>query len=241
MSYRTPRYYADMVTRVSKSFAKKKVSKSVPKPVKKYVKKVVKGSGDRQYIDYTNASGTAIGPSIGNGGLTAPITYELSRVPSGDGIEQKAGSRIHVTGLRIKGILDQAAVAESNIVRCLVFQLKDPPNYSGRTSNVLLQKLFGSASTTADFLYNPVVPHEATIFWDKTWIMTGSRDPTNLVEKRLVDKWVKINRTIFYTKDGATAGFNEARNPLFIIWISDSSIVPNPGFSGGLVRMYYRD
>lgn len=216
-------------------------TKKVPKAVKTYVKKAVKYGGDKQYHDFTVASGTAMATSIGNGGATTPLCYELTRISSGSGLENKEGSQIQVTGVRIKGLLSQAAVGESNRVRCLVFSLKTPPAYTVRTFANCIAKLFGSASTTADWLYNPVIPHESKIYWDHTWVMTGSRNPTNFLEVVKVDKWLNIRKKITYTKDGASAGASESRDPIMIIWFSDSSVAPNPGFEGGLCRIYYRD
>lgn len=231
-----------MSTRFTKKSKKTyRKSKKVPKSVKTYVKKVVAYGGDRQYHDFTVASGTAMGASIGNGSTTTPLAYEITRISTGTGLENKEGSQIQVTGVRVKGLLAQAAVGESNRIRCLVFSLKNPPGYTVRTFANLAAKLWGSASTTADWLYNPVIPHETKVYWDHTWVMTGSRNPTNFLECVKVDKWLNIRKKIQYTKDGATAGASEAQNPIFVVWLSDSSAVPNPGFEGGLMRIYYRD
>jgi len=223
-----------------KRLTKRGVGRTVPKPVKSYVKRQIKSSGDKMYKDYTNASGTAMGTSIGDGGTTTPIVYELTRIPSGSALEQKEGSSILMTGIRIKGILTQAAVGESNIVRCVVFTLKDPPVYGGRTFTALAGKLWGTGSGTSNFLYDPFVPHESTILWDKTWLFQGAQNNA-FAQDRLIDKYIPMKKKIIYTKDALTVGANEARNPVFILWVSDSSVAPNPGFEGGMVRVYYRD
>ena len=58
---------------------------------------------------------------------------------------------------------------------------------------------------------------------------------TSVARTRFLKAFVKVNRKIFWDDAG------NINNDVYLIAISDSAAVPNPGVIGGFVNTYFKD
>lgn len=160
-----------------------------------------------------------------------PLGYNfLEYIGQGDGALNREGNRINLLSHSMR--LNIRAEQPYNNIRIMVLETRDPLPYSLTDfkydgSEVLSSPGLG-VNSSLDFDTVKKVYYDRTI---QVKQLANGVNPTFYVRKYL--KFGKLGKKIFY--DGNTTGVNSGnmRSHIYVLLMSDSSIVPHPSINAG--------
>lgn len=207
----------------------RKRTTAVSPRVKRYVRKQVHRNIENKF---SNTELTDSYTSIGS----SWIETDLTALSQGDGVNQRSGNEIKTMGFSLNGVLvggqvNLAADDKLNTVR-IVLALWDSTTQTPLADN---------SATISSYVSRRSNVGRGLIrkFMDKTIVLrTPGRDSTGyLPSVRYLKFFKRIKTTVRYYNNVITA----ANVKLVLSIISDSSVVPNPGFTSGKFNLFWED
>lgn len=201
------------------------------------VARVVQSVAEHKHADFTATSYWA---SIGNTWTDIDL---LNAIQTGaDPHSNRIGNKISVTSLYIKGTVFGGAIGTVtgddlyNSLRYVIYTAKYDASGSA----------FHPLQSSAVAMQMPIrkenVPSLTRVYRDK--FLTFTNMPvdadTAAPQGRLVNIYIKFKRPLVVTYSANTGAFHNDVH-LFFSAISDSTAVPNPGFTSGFVTATYTD
>ncbi len=183
------------------------------------------GSVSRSISQFRVSDLTATFASIGSG----LVTRDYSALGQGTEYYQRVGRRVVITHVDICGTLvggQQNSIADDayNTV-CLALVINAP----------------GSAPTGWT-LPTPIGPQLTAgvkkVLWTKRFVLnTNAKDSTGYIAKAaLVSERIPVNEPFEYVSSADTAATNQS---LYLVGMSDSVAVANPGFTSGYIMVAF--
>lgn len=180
------------------------------------------GVGDFSSISYGSASIAA--------GLCAGIA-------NGTGEGQRIGNSIKLKGFQINWALQPGD--NTNYVRILLLAPKKQVDLSS-VANFTQQALSNQGSSGTQWL-QPVDTDVHKVLMDKRiWFQFRPVDgstATSVAQARFVKKFIKFNKKIVWQLSAPTVPLRE----IYLLALSDSAAVANPGAVAGFVKIWYQD
>lgn len=185
-----------------------------------------------------NTAASFANPGFGG---SASVTGLFGGIAQGTGQNQRIGNRIFARGVRIFFPI-QPANFTAEYYNNLRFICVSPKGGTAvgpfSTAAFVANVLSGGAANNIQWTL-PVDTNRWRVHFDRTFFLRtlpqdGSGTSTYPVTKFL-KAFVKINRMLQWD-DG-----NNMINDVYLMAISDSSAVPNPGAIGGFVNCYFKD
>jgi len=205
-----------------KRYARKRSTKVA---TKSYVKKVVAENIETKYYE----SGFGM-PSVGTGWTLN--SNMVSNISIGTGITNRIGQKIRLTGLAWKGLI---VGGQSNSVA-------DESYNQFRVALMRTENTFSASSLSAVTLLMPITKVNTTdlrsVMLDKIYLLQSpAKNSTGFMPAtKQVSGYKKLNIPVTF-KSGSVLADSE----LNFGFISDSSGIPNPGISGGWLKLYFKD
>lgn len=219
------------------TYRKKRVyPKKTYRQQKAVVKRVV-----RSLSEYKSYQATLISyfPSISSSwieqDMLAPITQGT------EAFGQRVGRQILVSSLQIKGVLFGGCTGSGGIddyyndLRMVVYKSHSAKNGTGITP-------FATAGITINSpLTKNSIPGLEKVYSDKYIGLTNQPFGNGLCapDHRSVNMYLKFKQPLKVDFTGTGADRNQTQ--LFVAFISDSGLIPSPGFTVGFIKMNYTD
>ena len=182
-------------------------------------------------------SGSAVSfVSIGYDAASA-ITQLGRGITQGTANNQRIGNRVTVKGVYIDFYCSCASVTEQNILR---FALISPKGqYTPTSTAALALQIFSNVTSGSTECMQPIDTDIFNVYFNKIKFMKpyGTYD-ANYINYYRVRKFIKFPRGKVLQWN---QGNSQPSNDLFLVGISDSAIVSNPGVLSGFVKVYYKD
>lgn len=197
--------------------------------VKRYVRKAIHRNVENKFGNYDLTS--AFG-SVGNSWSET----EFTNIAQGTTVNQRVGQNITARALSINGVIaggqvNLATDDKVNTVR-MVLALWDSTTATPLSAN---------AATINSYISKEQSAGRGLIkkYMDKVITLSSSgRDSTGyLPVVKHIRKFIKCRSYIRYTASGSTT----ASRKLILSIITDSSVVPHPGFTQGFMTFFYED
>lgn len=214
------------------------------KMIKSIAQKVVNRNVEMKEIIYQyNAVG--ISPISGSSVSFASVGYDASTIitqlgrgiTQGTGDNNRIGNRIKVTGVYVDFYCSCASTTEQNIMRMALISPKG--QYSPTSVSSLALQIFSNVTTGSTECMQPIDQDIFQVYWNKMKFMKpyGTFD-ANYLNYYRYRKFIKFpkGKTLQWNQ-----GNSQPSNDLFLVAISDSAIVSNPGVLSGYVKVFYRD
>lgn len=212
-----------MVRKYRKTF--KKPSRNVA--TKSYVQRVVRRNVENKFWEQSLST---VFNSVG----TTWVETDVTAITQGSSIQGQIGREIKARGLQINGIIqggqtNTAADDKINTFRIVVGLYDSTGATPLQTASMTLGSYI-SPRTTRGMIRK---------YMDKVISLpTPGRDSTGyLPSTRAVKLWVKLSEMIKKYADGP----NSQNKRIVVSMLSDSSLVPNPGFTSGRLVLFYED
>lgn len=175
---------------------------------KQQVRNMLRSKVVRKYWNlYTNTTAAA----------TLSFT-DLSAVPSGTGPNTRTGTQLHMDEIKIRMV---GQIADTtNFLRFIVFRWIPSDSSDGPSASELLSSAYSAGNNEFFCETNPIKPSRFHILHDETIAM----DVAHVVWHRNIT--LKLNSSVSFDT-GSTTG----REHIYIAYVSDSGVVPNPTFS----------
>lgn len=174
--------------------------------------------------------------SVGYGASTC-ITGLYGAINPGATQAQRVGNYITARGIRLHFAI-QAGDSYNNIRFLLVSPKQGTPVQPNSITNFALS-VFSNQGASATQWCNPVDTNRWNVHMDKSFYLQyvpvdGST--ANVIPRTLfLKQFVKLNKKIFWDDVGTI------NNDVYLVAISDSNVVPNPGVVAGFVNCYFKD
>lgn len=222
----------------------RRTTKKVPTNVKRYVRSTIKRNVElktRQYTydsvgkDITGASVVSFASiSYGSSGAVAAL---CAGIANGTGEGQRIGGSIKLKGIQVNFAMTPGD--NTNFVRMLIVRPKG--NWTVSTQAGFLQQLLGNTASSGTQYLAPVDKQNFHCYFDKRlffrYAPVDGNSATSIALSKFVNKFVRINREISWDIANATVPLEE----VFLVAISDSAAVANPGSVAGYVKLWYTD
>lgn len=208
--------------------------------VKRIVRKEISKAIETKEATFDH-SGTGMS-SIGNGGVGNAVTLfgHAANIAQGTADGQRIGNQITMRGIRYYFPIQNAVGERINHVRVLYVM---PHRYfpDSGTAATITSDVFGTASWN---MFSPVNTDKYKVLLDKFLYFrnvsnAGSTADSN-PETKLIKGFLKINKKIQYDYEGIS-GATRPDQEVYLLAISDSTAIPNPGALGGYSRVFYKD
>lgn len=212
-----------------KTYRKKTIARVAKSVFNRYV--------ETKEVRYTHSNVGSVNFSTISYGSGAVIAGLFGAISQGTGQSTRVGNKVTARGIRVYFPL--SAADTTNNLRFIVVSAKggtpiQPSLTASFVSLVLSQASSGTTQWSA-----PVDTNRFRVHYDKTFFLTF--DPVDgsgtSVKPRIkfMKFFIKCHRTIFWDDGG------NINNDYYMIGISDSGTIPNPGAIGGFVNVYYKD
>lgn len=194
---------------------------------------------------------TAVGiDPVGGGALsyasvsfgTGTIIAQLCRgITQGTSDSTRIGDQITLKGVYINMPVQCASGTEANYFRMALIRPKG--QYTNTSVSALAQQIFmGTASSSTQWA-SPIDTDYFHIYWDKKVFIkptdiTAVGSPSNMFFTKFIKFGNKYKKGLKIQWDQQNA---QPARDLFLVAISDSSLVSHPGAIAGFVRLYFKD
>lgn len=225
-------------------YGRKKVIRSRPYRKargRKRIARVAKGIFNRMVetkeIKYTHSNVGSVNFASCSYGSGAVVAGLFGAIALGTGSATRIGQKITARGVRV--FFPLSAGDTTNNLRIVIVSAKSGVPIQPSVTASFVQMVFSNASSGSTQWTSPVDTHRFRVHYDRTFFLTF--DPTDgstaAVKPRVkfMKTFVKCHRTIFWDDYG------NINNDVYMIAISDSNAIPNPGAIGGFVNAYYKD
>lgn len=233
-----------MPPRKYKKRAFRKRSYKKKSSIKSAVKYELNRMLERKYRQYTFS---AVGSSLTGGaaqdfssigyGSSSIVASLCGGVANGSGEGQRSGGQITLKGVHINMVFENGD--NSNFLRLMLVSPRKKTDQSSVTAFVA-QLMSNTASGGTQWL----APHAKDVFniyFDKKMYLRyaplDGTSATTVPIPRFVNKFIKFNKKITWD----VAAPVNPMNDVFLVAISDSSVVANPGAVAGFVKLWYLD
>lgn len=198
-------------------------------PRRQSVAKLVRKEIQRQNAKTTEVKHREV--STGYSITDVPLGFNmLEFISQGDGAQNREGNRLNVLSHAMR--MNIRAEQPYNNIRVMVVETREPLPYSP-----LDFKYDGTACLTSPTLgVNSSIDFDTVrkVYYDRTIQvkqLASGVNPVFYLRKYL--KFGKTGKRIFY--DGNTTGANSGniRSHIYVLMMSDSSVLPHPSFSAG--------
>lgn len=226
----------------------KKKAKSLKSQIKSEVKKALNSTIERKERRYLH---TAVGGSNGNStGATitsssfASVSYGSGAIVAslcagigfGTGEGQRTGTRIQLNSINVN--LNVQNGDDTNYFRLMLVRPRANHDLSS-VANFVTQLMTNNSSSGTQYGM-PIDTNNFTIYMDKLvylhrFPLTGT-DATGALMNHSFKKFFKLNTPVEYDQ---TTGYPD--RDFFLVAISDSAAVANPGAVSGFVKLTYTD
>lgn len=194
-----------------------------------------RSSPERKYYQAVLSTFSSVGNTWTELDLLGGITQGL------DAYAQRIGRSINVIGVQIKGVLWGGATGVSGVddpydnIRYVVTR------QSQTKTGGPLTPFASSSVAISSPLSRSVNPQLEHIYRDKfigftnhSW-SAGSANPAH----RVINDYIRFKRPLKVNFTGTSGNYNQTQ--IYLHMISDSPIVPNPGFVNGWFKVIYTD
>lgn len=185
------------------------------------------------------------GPSTGNFGsfnygASSALVGCFGSIANGTLENQRIGNRIFARGVYIYFAMQPGD--NSNDVRLLVVQptrsAGATPIPASQTATFVNSVMSNSASNSQQYL-QPVDTDRWTVLYDKCfnlrYLPLGGSSADTVPQTKIIRKYIKVNRTLQWDDTG------NMNNDVYIIGLSNSAAIPNPGNVAGFIKSYFKD
>jgi len=225
--------YGRKRVKTSRRYRKGSSSKRIARVAKSVFNRYV----ETKEVRYTHSNVGSSNFSTVSYGSGAVVAGLFGAIAQGVGQATRIGNKVVARGVRI--FFPLSAADTTNNLRIIIVSAKggtpiQPSLTANFVSLVLSQASSGTTQWTA-----PVDTNRFRVHFDRSYFLTF--DPTDgsttAVKPRIkfMKTFVKVNRTILWDDGG------NINNDIYMIAISDSAAIPNPGAIGGFVNVYYKD
>lgn len=229
-------------------FRKRRPKRKVSYPIKRYVRAALRKNIEMKFRQY---QWDAVGREpISNGipgfgsvsyGGSSIFTSLDGGIDNGTGEGQRIGNRITIKGFQINMAVQTGDY--TNYFRMLLVSPKK--QYDKSSAANFIQELFSNKASNSYQWLQPVDTEVYKVYWDKKvdfrYLATGGTggvtDPAAVPGTKFFKKFVKLNKKCQWT----VANGYFSTSPLFLVAISDSGAVTNPGAVAGFVKVWYTD
>jgi len=210
---------------------------STTKRFARIAKSVFNRSVETKEARYTYSSVGGINFSSVSYGSAAVVAGLFGAIAQGTGQAQRVGNSIYARGVRI--YFPVQAGDNINNLRFICVSPKQGAPIQPTNAQVFIQGVLSNGSIGATQWTYPVDTNRWRVHFDRTFFLNfmpvdGSTS-TSVARTRFLKAFVKVNRKIFWDDAG------NINNDVYLIAISDSAAVPNPGVIGGFVNTYFKD
>lgn len=209
--------------------------------IKKMIRSEVLRSQETKEVSYNYS--IVAGASFGSisYGATAALSGLFGAIAQGSTNSTRIGNSIYARGVNINMAFQNASADVTNQLRILLVQPHKgmaSPYQPNLVSTFIQSVLSGNPSGATQWL-SPVDTNRWQVLLDKTYYLKNTAVDGNTgssaVSTRFLRKFIKINKKIQWDES------NVINNDVYLIGISDSAAIPNPGAVGGFVKVYYKD
>lgn len=218
--------------RVRKTYRKKKM------PIKTMIRKEISKKIETKDVTYQhNSIGGISFVSVGYGS-TSCVSGLFGAITQGTGDGQRVGNALYARGINIRLAFQPGD--STNYLRFLVVQPKGmgTPTQPSSVATFVSNVLSGAGSAVNQWL-QPVDTDRWTVLLDKNYFMKfqslEGNNATTTPTTRFLNKFIKVNRKIQWDRQSII------NNDVYVLALSDSAAIPNPGTVAGFVRCYYQD
>jgi len=220
-----------------RNYRKKKTYTNIKKLIQSQINKSIE-TKELTY-NYTNV-GSSNFSSISYGS-TAIVAGLFGAIAQGVNDGQRIGNSLFARGVNIHMAIQNASADITNQVRFICFQPKKgmATNIQPSSTASFVQSVLSGAASGATQWLQPVDTDRFEVIFDKVYYLKNTAvdgsTSASAVSTRFLRKFIKVNKKIQWDDSGVV------NNDIYLLAISDSAAVPNPGAVAGYVRVYYKD
>jgi len=221
---------------VKKTYAKKKVYRKKPN-IRRMIKSEVLRSQETKETTYSSTGIGGISFSSVSYGSSSASCGLFGAIVQGTAASNRIGDRIYARGVNIRLAL-QAGDPYNNL-RFIVFRAKTGTVIQPGLTGTFVQSLLSGVGSSGTQWLQPVDTDRFVVYYDKTFNLKfmpldGSTG-TSIPQTKFFNKFIKVNRPMQWDRSGSM------NDDVYMVAISDSAGVPNPGAIAGFVRVYFKD
>lgn len=173
--------------------------------------------------------------SYGSGTIVSALCTGLG---TGTGMGTRVGNRICVH--KVKGKYAFQAGDNVNNLRVVFFSFKKPVTYTS-VANLVSSVFCGNASASTQYT-SPIDERLVTVYHDSMhslwYAPVDGSTATSVSHYKNLDVEFKPNRIIEWDAWSSTSALP---NDIYLLMISDSGVVANPGCTAGYTQFWYTD
>lgn len=182
----------------------------------KKVKKVIKSVAERKYNQVD------LGTSVSTSGVIQAITGSIDQ---GDYATQRNGNKIIPTSWQVRASLTGAD--DSNFMRLIIIQWHEDSNSSVPSLADLFENISGNAPLYSAF-NRQNLGITFRVLKDKLWRVSSASENPELNSTRIIRlKGYKRLKPIIFNGSSTTA-----TNHIYLVWVSDSTVLTHPYIEG---------
>lgn len=233
-SYGRKRYYGRKMTgKKVASIAKRVVDKKIEMKEKTYA---------YTSVGLDPVAGAALSfSSVGYGG-SAIVTRLCAGINRGTNDGERIGHKLTLKGVYVNFAIQQesgvAATITYNNIRFVL--LRPRGRYTTSSYGALVNSIFNGNPSSATQWLTPIDTDYFQVYIDKKYnlkaMATGDPSTPTALATKFVKMFKKFNKKIQWDEQEG-APFSD----IWLLAISDSAAIPNPGVVAGFVRLYYQD
>jgi len=180
--------------------------------------------------------GTSDYSSVSYGG-TSIVSALVGGIANGTGEGQRVGGQITLKGVQVNFALQPGD--NTNYLRIMLVSPKRQADLSS-VANFVQQVLGNTASSGTQWL-GTIDTDLYTVHFNKRYFMSfrplDGSSATALPYSKFLNKFIRFNKKVKWALNNPVIPIND----VYLIAISDSAVVTNPGAVAGFVKLWYQD
>ncbi len=171
-------------------------------------------------------------------GSSTPVAALCTGLATGTGMGQRVGNRVHVHKVKAKFALQ--AGDNVNNLRIIFFSFKKRP-YIPTVADGVAAIFCGVTSASSQYTA-PVDDRMINVYHDSThslwYAPVDGSSATSVSHYKNVEIMFKPNRIVEWDANSTASGLS---SDIYLMMISDSGVVANPGATAGYTQVWYTD